>query len=177
LLFTFLENFFTKFLESFDVLIFNSIFIQTGRRRDYCVRALLLPVLYLPVWGNALQASERFHLSDRHTRSVAPSSDCLSNVKQRALVRPGFVYSADACNVAGVSCNVGRVSCNITGNTCNITGNTCMITGNTCNITRNTCKITRVRCPRPPNTQSQRPCHISVPGEVCLMWRNDFSTL
>ena len=47
----------------------------------------------------------------------------------------GFVYSADACNVAGVSCNV---------------------TGNTCNITRNTCNITRVcvRSPRPPNTQS-----------------------
>ena len=25
----------------------------------------------------------------------------------------GFVYSADACNVAGVSCKVGRVSCNV----------------------------------------------------------------
>jgi len=83
---------------------------------------------------------------------VAPSSDCLSNVQQRALVRPGFVYSADAdadaeaCNVAGVSCNVGRVSCNITGNTRTITGNTCMITRNTCNITRNVCNITRNTC-------------------------------
>ena len=55
----------------------------------------------------------------------------------------GFVYSADACNVAGVSCNVARVSCNIRP-----TGNTCNITGKTCNITENTCNITRVRVRR-----------------------------
>ena len=116
LLFTFLENFFTKFLESFDVLIFNSIFIQTGRRRDYCVRALLLPVLYLPVWGNALQASERLDLSDRHTRSVAPSIDCLSNVKLLLCPRPrrggggGGIKRSSASVVRPSVCLMSRTS-------------------------------------------------------------------
>jgi len=51
----------------------------------------------------------------------AQTSAKASNLDQKSggCLNPdyGFVYSADACNVARVSFNVARVSCNITGNT------------------------------------------------------------